>query len=168
MLDASLSPDKEPLPDCRTSDPKLLGAKCRILQSLPTRTPVDYKDRAPKAHTRFHPTSPMRTPIDYRRRPSVQAYPWRPKLNEQMQYCGWSDEISCKGEGPSFRGQRSNDGKFGEGKPSEIPWSVGQVFDESRVNFNTGHLAGITSASATFAFIKVRFELVVLDSGQKM
>ncbi|KAL8100597.1 hypothetical protein AgCh_032745 [Apium graveolens] len=61
MLDASLSPDKEPLPDCRTSDPKLLGAKCRILQSLPTRTPVDYRDRAPKAHTRFHPTSPMRT-----------------------------------------------------------------------------------------------------------
>ncbi|KAL8093888.1 hypothetical protein AgCh_035681 [Apium graveolens] len=77
MLDASLSPDKEPLPDCRTSDPKLLGVKCRILQSLPTRTPVDYRDRAPKAHTRFHPTSPMRTPIDYRRRPSVQAYPWR-------------------------------------------------------------------------------------------
>ncbi|KAL8125811.1 hypothetical protein AgCh_013193 [Apium graveolens] len=77
MLDASLSPDKEPLPDCRTSDPKLLGAKCRILQSLPTRTPVDYRDRAPKAHTRFHPTFPMRTPIDYRRRPSVQAYPWR-------------------------------------------------------------------------------------------
>ncbi|KAL8120766.1 hypothetical protein AgCh_017809 [Apium graveolens] len=77
MLDASLSPDKEPLLDCRTSDPKLLGAKCRILQSLPTRKPVDYGDRAPKAHTRFHPTSPMRTPIDYRRRPSVQAYPWR-------------------------------------------------------------------------------------------
>ncbi|KAL8145848.1 hypothetical protein AgCh_003847 [Apium graveolens] len=77
ILDASLSPDKEPLPDCRTSDSKLLGAKCRILQSLPTRTPVDYRDRAPKAHTRFHPTSPMRTPIDYRRRPSVQAYPWR-------------------------------------------------------------------------------------------
>ncbi|KAL8114790.1 hypothetical protein AgCh_021594 [Apium graveolens] len=77
MLDASLSLDKEPLPDCRTSDPKLLGAKCRILQSLPTRTPVNYRDRAPKAHTRFHPTSPMRTPIDYRRRPSVQAYPWR-------------------------------------------------------------------------------------------
>ncbi|KAL8133060.1 hypothetical protein AgCh_008502 [Apium graveolens] len=76
MLDASLSPDKEPLPDYRTSDPKLLGAVCRILRSLLTRTPVDYRDRAPKAHTRFHPTSPMRTPIDYRRRPSVQAYPW--------------------------------------------------------------------------------------------
>ncbi|KAL8087709.1 hypothetical protein AgCh_037747 [Apium graveolens] len=81
MLDASLSPDKEPLPDYRTSDPKLLGAKCRILQSLPTRTPVDYRDRAPKAHTRFHPTSPIRTPIDYMRRPSVQHTPggvkWR-------------------------------------------------------------------------------------------
>ncbi|KAL8102975.1 hypothetical protein AgCh_027491 [Apium graveolens] len=81
MLDASLSPDKEPLPDCRTSDRKLLGAKCMILQSLPTRTPVDYRDRAPKAHTRFHLTSPMRTPIDYRRRSSVQAYPWRPNGN---------------------------------------------------------------------------------------
>ncbi|KAL8102738.1 hypothetical protein AgCh_027314 [Apium graveolens] len=68
MLGASLSPDKEPLPDCRTNDSKLLGAKCRILQSLPTRTHVDYRDRAPKAHTRFHLTSPMRTPIDYRRR----------------------------------------------------------------------------------------------------
>ncbi|KAL8133737.1 hypothetical protein AgCh_008975 [Apium graveolens] len=77
ILDASLSPDKEPLPDYRTSDPKLLGAKCRILQSLPTRTPVDYRDRVPKAHTGFHPTSPMTTPIDYRRRSSVQEYPWR-------------------------------------------------------------------------------------------
>ncbi|XP_074334032.1 uncharacterized protein LOC141671640 [Apium graveolens] len=79
---------------------------------------------------------------------------------------GWSDEISCKGEGPSFRGQRSNDGKFGEGKLSEIPWSVGQVFDESRVNFNTGHLAGITSASATFAFIKILVILRIVMVGE--
>ncbi|KAL8093571.1 hypothetical protein AgCh_035451 [Apium graveolens] len=71
MLDASLPADKEPLPDCRISDPKLLGAKCRILRSLPTRTPVDYKDRAPKAHTRIYPTSPMRTLIDYKRRSSI-------------------------------------------------------------------------------------------------
>ncbi|KAL8088552.1 hypothetical protein AgCh_038366 [Apium graveolens] len=71
MLDASLSPDKEPLPDYRASDPKLLGAKYRILRSLLTRTPVDSRDRAPKAHTRFHPTSSMRTPIDYRRRSSI-------------------------------------------------------------------------------------------------
>ena len=72
-----MPPDKEPLPDYRTSDPKLLGAKCRILQSLPMRTPVDYRDKTPKAHTRIHLISPMRTLIDYRRRPSVQAYPWR-------------------------------------------------------------------------------------------
>ncbi|KAL8156115.1 hypothetical protein AgCh_001273 [Apium graveolens] len=70
-------PDKEPVPYCRTSDPKLLGAKCRILRSLPTRTPVDYRDRPPKAHTKVYPTSTMRTLINYRRRPSVQAYPWR-------------------------------------------------------------------------------------------
>ncbi|KAL8131546.1 hypothetical protein AgCh_007470 [Apium graveolens] len=77
MLDASLPPNKEPLPDCRTGDPKFLGAKCRILRSLPTRTPVDYRDRAPKAHTIIYPTSPMRTLIDYRRRPSIRAYPRR-------------------------------------------------------------------------------------------
>ena len=43
----------------------------------PNEDTVDYRDIAPKAHTRFHPTSPMRTLIDYMRRLSVQAYPWR-------------------------------------------------------------------------------------------
>ena len=77
-----------------------MGAKCRILQSLPTRTPVEYRDKVPKSHTSDYPTSltrtpvecrdrvpkahtndyltsPTRTPVEYRRRPSVQAYPWR-------------------------------------------------------------------------------------------
>ncbi|KAL8124197.1 hypothetical protein AgCh_012001 [Apium graveolens] len=70
-------PNKDPLPDYRISDPKLLGARCWILRSLPTRTPIDYRDRALKAYTRVYPKSRMRTLIDYRRRPSVQAYPWR-------------------------------------------------------------------------------------------
>ena len=54
-----------------------MGAKCRILTSLPMRTPVEYRDRVPKAHTSDYLASPTRTPVDYRRRPSVQAYPWR-------------------------------------------------------------------------------------------
>ncbi|KAL8092283.1 hypothetical protein AgCh_034539 [Apium graveolens] len=34
-------------------------------------TPVEYKNRFPKAHTKVNLASPTRTPVEYRRRPSI-------------------------------------------------------------------------------------------------
>ncbi|KAL8090162.1 hypothetical protein AgCh_039577 [Apium graveolens] len=36
-----------------------------------TRTPIEYKNRAHKAHTNINPASSTRTPVEYRRRPSI-------------------------------------------------------------------------------------------------
>lgn len=69
-------PNEKHPPDNMTSNPKLLGAKCKItLKFTNEDTCGDNKNKTPKTHTKIPLRSPMRTSIDYRMRPSISDIP---------------------------------------------------------------------------------------------